>query len=156
MSDSDPFALMEYLMEQFNARKLGFLEVNEAIIWDDINGDKYKAKVKEFYGDRPYQTMRHGFRSKFNGAWIANFGFKRDTAEAAIQEGSADMVAFGNLYCQNDNLVEKFAKGIKPIGDDETTFPHLFKTYYADGPLGYTDLSIYEELENKRREEKAQ
>ena len=84
MSDSDPFALFDYLIEQFNIRKLGFLEVNEAIIWDDINGDKYQAKVKEVYGDKEFKTMRHGYKSKFNGAWIANFGFKKDTAEAAL------------------------------------------------------------------------
>lgn len=46
--DSDPLALMDYLIEQFNERQIAFLEVNEAFTFGG-NNEELKAK---FYADR--------------------------------------------------------------------------------------------------------
>lgn len=61
MNDSDPFALVEYLLKKFNERNLSFVEVNEN--WS-FNPD---PKVRDerhalFYTDKPYKTIREGFR----------------------------------------------------------------------------------------------
>ena len=94
-----------------------------------------------FYADKEQKSLRAIFKSKFNGAWVANFGFNRDTANAIIEAGEADLVSFGNLYCQNSNLVEKFERNIAPT---HLKGPIVWKYYFQPGPEGYTDLSVYE------------
>lgn len=94
-----------------------------------------------FYADKEQKSLRAIFKSKFNGAWVANFGFNRDTANAIIEAGEADLVSFGNLYCQNSNLVEKFERNIAPTFNFP---PNVWLLYFQPGALGYTDLTPYE------------
>lgn len=96
MSDSDPIALMEYLIEEFNKRNLGFLEVNETSSFDIKT---YQAKLEAFYKDKPFKSIREAFRGKFKGTWIANWGFNRDSANEAIEKNECDLVSFGNMFC---------------------------------------------------------
>ena len=96
---------------------------------------------EKFYADKPKKSLRGLLRHKFNGAWIANFQFTKETANAAIEAGEADLVSFGQYFVQNANLVEKFEKGIQPT----LSFPpNLMELYYGHTALGYTDLSPYE------------
>jgi len=60
------------------------------------------------------------------------------------------MVAFGNLYVWNSDLVERWSKGLPvrhPIVTDPRTF--FVQYYYGRGPQGYTDLSVYEQYPQK-------
>lgn len=83
-----------------------------------------------------------------SGAWIANFGFDFESGNEAIEKGTADLVSFGSLYVANDNLVEKFEKGITPNKMSNVEDPKLIQEYiYGEGPLGYTDLSVWEAKE---------
>ena len=82
MSDSDPIALMEYLIDQFNKRNLGFIELNETSTWEIKT---YQAKIDAFYKDKSYKSLREHLRPKFKGTWIANWYFDRDNANVAIK-----------------------------------------------------------------------
>lgn len=95
MTDSDPFALMEYLINELNARKISFLEVNEALTFDDSTNAEKKERI---YAGKDKKTIREHFKSKFNGVWIANYKFTRDLANADIESGKSDAVSFGQLY----------------------------------------------------------
>ena len=68
----------------------------------------------------------------FGGAMIANEKFTKETAEAAIEAGVADAVAFGQLYIANPDLPERFKLGA-PLNKPNSS------TFYAQGPKGYTD-----------------
>lgn len=71
-------------------------------------------------------------RPVFSGPLMVSEGYTRDTAEQALQAGSADLVAFGRSFTANPDLVEKFRTGARLDRDDPATF-------YAGGKVGYVD-----------------
>jgi N-ethylmaleimide reductase len=68
----------------------------------------------------------------FDGALIMNGGFDRDSAEAEISAGRANLIAFGVPYIANPDLVERM-RGEKDLAAPR---PDLF---YAPGAEGYVD-----------------
>ncbi|NEQ39958.1 MAG: hypothetical protein F6K40_28440 [Okeania sp. SIO3I5] len=78
------------------------------------------------------------FREVFSQALIGNCGYKKETAEAAIKSGNADLIAFGRLYISNPDLAERFANNwpLNPISD--------MKTWYSFDPEGYIDFPTYQ------------
>jgi N-ethylmaleimide reductase len=71
-------------------------------------------------------------RSAFNGLFIASGGFDRASAEAALAEKRADLVAFGRPFLANPDLVERMRANAALNAPDMATF-------YTPGPKGYTD-----------------
>ncbi|WP_420969080.1 alkene reductase [Bradyrhizobium sp. B120] len=74
------------------------------------------------------------FRSAFNGPLIAAGCFTKATAEAAIESGLADAVAFGRLFLANPDLPRRFEV-------DGPLSPHDRSTFYGGGEAGYTDYT---------------
>jgi len=71
-------------------------------------------------------------RDMFSGAYIANNGYTRDMAIAAVRDGRADMVAFGRPFIANPDLVERLRQDAPLAGIDPATL-------YGGGAEGYTD-----------------
>ena len=82
--------------------------------------------------DAPSERMLKLIRSRYRGTLIIAGGFDRDTAEAWIAEGRADLIAFGRKFIANPDLPERLRAG-KPLNADDRT------TYYGGGAKGYTD-----------------
>jgi N-ethylmaleimide reductase len=82
-------------------------------------------------------TYRH-FRPLFSGTLIANFGFDRETANAAIEQGEADLISFARPFIANPDRVERFTSGT-PLADADR------ETYYQGGAGGYTSYPRYGE-----------
>lgn len=78
------------------------------------------------------------FRSVFSGALIGNCGYTQATAEAAVQAGHADLIAFGRPYISNPDLVERFANGWELAPDAEMA------VWYSFDAEGYTTFPAYE------------
>jgi N-ethylmaleimide reductase len=78
------------------------------------------------------------FRKVFAGPLMGNGGYTRESADAAIQAGHADMISFGRPFISNPDLVERFLNGwpLNPPADQ--------KIWYSSGPTGYTDFPRYE------------
>ncbi|NEO32206.1 MAG: alkene reductase [Symploca sp. SIO3C6] len=78
------------------------------------------------------------FRGVFEGAIMGNCGYTQDTAEAAIKEGNADLIAFGRPFISNPDLVERFANGwaLNPPAEQNI--------WYSFEKEGYTDFSLYQ------------
>jgi N-ethylmaleimide reductase len=90
--DSDPQALFNYVAEQLAPLKLAFIHI--------IEGQTGGARdVAPF----DYQAMRR----RFAGPWIANNGYTREMALAAVAEGQTDLVAFGRDFISNPDLVRR-------------------------------------------------
>jgi N-ethylmaleimide reductase len=145
MEDSDPFALMDYLVDELNKRNVAFIEFSEAI---SFNPETIKVKAAKIWAGRKERSFREIFKPKFRGAWITNYQMEFDSGNEIIAKGEADFCSFGQYYVCNDNLAEKFRKGIKPSGFYHlvTTDPKLFPVYlYGNDQLGYLDLSVYEQ-----------
>lgn len=79
------------------------------------------------------------FRKVFSGPLIGNCGYTQETAEVAIQEGHADLIAFGRPFISNPDLVERFANGwsLNPPAD--------MSVWYSFDREGYTDFPKYQE-----------
>lgn len=78
-----------------------------------------------------------GLRSAFRGSYMANGGYDRDSAEAAIRSAQADLVSFGTPYIANPDLTERFRRRASlSVGNRAT--------YYSGGAPGYTDYATLE------------
>ena len=78
------------------------------------------------------------FRSVFAGPLMGNCGYEQSTAETAIKEGNADLIAFGRPFISNPDLVDRFANGwpLNPPAD--------LKIWYSFDKEGYTDFPTYQ------------
>ncbi len=74
------------------------------------------------------------FRRVFRGPLIGNCGYTQATAETAIYQGHADLIAFGRPFISNPDLVERFRNGY-PLAADAP----MSDWYLPTGPKGYTD-----------------
>jgi 2,4-dienoyl-CoA reductase-like NADH-dependent reductase (Old Yellow Enzyme family) len=111
MGDSDLAATFGYVARELGRRRMAFLCVREHMAADSL-GPRFKAA--------------------FGGIYIANEGFTATTAQAALDAGWADAVAFGKAFIANSDLVERMRAGAALNKPQAATF-------YASGAEGYTD-----------------
>jgi N-ethylmaleimide reductase len=127
MSDTNPAALFDYIAERLNHFALAYLHIIEPRI-------KGNELVSE--GQHPVATER--LRKIFKGKIIAAGGFEPDTAEAIVENGDADLVAFGRHFVANPDLPSRIKLGL-PLNDYDRT------TFYTFDFHGYTDYPFYEQ-----------
>ncbi len=81
---------------------------------------------------RSPRALAPDLRRCFGGALVLAAGYDKETAEARIADGTADLVAFGQAFVANPDLPERFARSAPLAPADRSTF-------YAGGARGYTD-----------------
>ncbi len=118
MGDSNPAATFGYVTRELGRRNIGFICVREKIGPDSL-GPRMKAE--------------------FGGAYIANEGFTRQSAQAALDAGWADAVAFGKAFLANPDLPCRMHADA-PLN---TPAPD---TFYAGGAEGYVDYPALEQV----------
>ena len=128
MSDSDPAKTFGYAAGQLNRFELAFLHVTEPMRQTD----------------EAVPPVAPLLRSKFKGPFILNDGFNASTGARAIDEGQADLIAFGVPFLANPDLVERFRIGAPLNTPDASTF-------YWGGAKGYTDYPAREGVLVARR-----
>jgi len=79
------------------------------------------------------------FREVFSGPLMGNCGYTQETAETAIKEGVADLIAFGRPFISNPDLVERFANNW-PLNS-----PADMAIWYSFDKEGYIDFPAYKE-----------
>jgi N-ethylmaleimide reductase len=127
MSDSNPAALFDYLTEQLNQFGLAYLHVVEP----RVKGNTVVAE-----GQAPIAAER--LRKIFRGKIIAAGGFEPESAEAVVERGDADLVAFGRHFVANPDLPKRIQLGL-PLN------PYDRNTFYTFDARGYTDYPFYSE-----------
>ena len=110
MGDSTRLETFSYVAEQLGKRGIAFICTREHVADDSIS-----PILKE----------------KFGGVLIANEGFTGESAEAYLNTGKADAVAFGKLFIANPDLPERFEKNA-PLNEPDTS------TFYNGNAEGYT------------------
>lgn len=115
MADSNAPALVEYVARGLQQRGVAFLHLRAAK--HDAPAEVELARIA---------------RENFSGVLIRNGGYTRDAAEADLQAGLADAVAFGMPFIANPDLPARFAQNA-PLNSVDMT------TLYAPGPKGYID-----------------
>jgi 2,4-dienoyl-CoA reductase-like NADH-dependent reductase (Old Yellow Enzyme family) len=111
VGDSDRLGTFSYVARELGERKIAFICARE-------------HKAEDWIGPQ--------LKKIFGGVYIANEGFSQEGAQAVLDAGEADAVAWGKLYIANPDLAERFAAGV-PLNEPNS------KTFYAQGAQGYTD-----------------
>lgn len=79
--------------------------------------------------------LKASMHAAFKGPFILAGGFDRDSAERALADGRADLIAFARSFLANPDLVARMHNSSTLIVPDDSTF-------YTPGPKGYTDYPI--------------
>ena len=75
------------------------------------------------------------YRPMYNGTLMINTNFDQEKGNKVIEEGNADLVAFGKPFISNPDLVERFEQNVELSDWDEDTF-------YQGGKEGYVDYEV--------------
>ncbi|MFA7240070.1 MAG: alkene reductase [Sulfuricellaceae bacterium] len=117
MSDSAPQQTFDHVATALNHFGLAYLHVMQ------VNFDAAKPQPDFDFGQ---------LRRCFKGLYIANGGYDKTRANAALAAGAADLVAFGVPFIANPDLVERMIRNAPLNAPDPATF-------YGGDEKGYTD-----------------
>lgn len=119
VNDSDPEPLFVSAARTLGEMGLAFLDIREP----DFDGTFGKA-------DRP--PLAPSIQAAFGGPLVLNSDYDVPRAQAAVEAGNADAIAFGRLFIANPDLVRRIARGF-PLATSDAT------TWYGGDALGYVD-----------------
>jgi N-ethylmaleimide reductase len=126
MSDSDPGALFSHAVEHLNRFKLAYLHLIEP----RVGGSEL---IRPGQGAIAAEQLRPIFKGKL----LAAGGFEPNTAEAAVENGTLDAVAFGRYFVSNPDLPRRIKEGLPLAKYDRSTF-------YTFDAKGYSDYPAYD------------
>ncbi|WP_029004350.1 alkene reductase [Azorhizobium doebereinerae] len=118
LTDSNPQALFNYVVEKLDALKPVYIHVIEGA----TGGPRDVAPDFDF----------DALRRRFSGTWMTNNGYDRALADQVLAAGKADLVAFGRPFIANPDLVERLRRNA-PLNELDRD------TLYGGGAKGYTD-----------------
>ena len=127
--EPDPMPLYTHVVEKLNPLGLAYLHFIEP-----RSSGAGRAEVN--WQNVPSAMVL--FRPIWKGKLIAAGGFTGETAEAAIAQGHADLIAFGRIFISNPDLPRRLQQGF-PLT------PYDRKTFYGGDEAGYTDYPEYAE-----------
>lgn len=110
--DANPAETFGYVARELGKRKIAFI------------------MAREYEGP---DWLGPQLKQQFGGVYIANERFTKESAEAALERGDADAVAWGKLYIANPDLVERFRSNA-PLNELQAV-----ETWYGHTPEGYVD-----------------
>jgi N-ethylmaleimide reductase len=127
MGSDDYFKQFISVTKMIEKKSIGFLHVMDGLAFGFH--EKGEAMVLE------------DFRSCFSGVLIGNCGYTKETAEKAVHEQKADMIAFGRPYISNPDLVQRMKKDL-PLNPDAS-----MEDWYlsSKGEKGYTDFPTHDD-----------
>lgn len=127
MSDSDPQSTFAYAAASLDELGIAYLHVVEP-----------RIKGTELIAEGEPVAVRH-LRPLFRGTLIAAGGFDLAGAEAIVNSGDADVVAFGRAFISNPDLPERLRLNLPLTPYDRTTF-------YGGDDRGYTDYPFHAQV----------
>jgi N-ethylmaleimide reductase len=120
-------ATYQYLSEQLNSLGIAYIHL---VDHSAMGAPVVPLEIKKL------------IRNNFKNAMILSGGYDKERAEADIQSGLAEFVAFGRPFINNPDLVERLHKNW-PLSQDLK-----MDLFYTADEKGYTDYSIYKSLVN--------
>ena len=125
MGDSDPRALFDHVVSELNGFDLAYLHIIEPRVKGNVVDQEGQAPVAA-------EHLRMIFRNKI----MAAGGFEPESAIAIVDQGKADLVAFGRYFVSNPDLPERI-RNHRPLS------PYDRDTFYTFGAEGYIDYPTY-------------
>lgn len=78
------------------------------------------------------EESKKNLKKAFGGTFIYSGGLNKESAEAVLQDGRGDLVAFGRPFLANPDLVARFKNNVELAQPD-------FNKLYTPGADGYSD-----------------
>ena len=125
VDDSDAPGLFVPAAQMLSDLGIGFLELRE-------------PGPDGTFGKTDVPRLSPEIRKVFTGPLIVNSDYdSADKAQAELDTGDADGIAFGRTFIANPDLPERLRTGA-PLAKDDA------KTWYSQGPEGYVDYPALE------------
>ncbi|MGZ2461707.1 alkene reductase [Rhizobium anhuiense] len=117
VSATDPQGQFNYIVEKLNELGIVYLHVVEGATGGlrDVAPFDYEA-----------------LRRRFGNTYMANNGYDLELATTRLEQGLADLFAFGKPFIANPDLIDRLKTGAPLASLDPATL-------YGGGPAGYTD-----------------
>lgn len=117
--DEETIPTFEYIIKKLNDYNLAYVHLSEP--FNDVSEVPHAVT----------EIAKH-FRPLYNGTLMINAGFTQESGNKVLEEGNADLVAYGKPYISNPDLVERFEHNLELAAYDQDTF-------YTTGKKGFTD-----------------
>lgn len=124
MSDSAPRETFGYAVKALDALDLAYLHLL----------DPSEADLR--HGGTPVPTKE--FRPLYRGNLMVNWDYDKESGNAAIAAGDADLVSYGKLFIANPDLPKRFELDA-PLNEPDPD------TFYGGDEHGYTDYPTLEQ-----------
>lgn len=122
--DEQTIPTFDYIVTKLNEYDLAYLHLSEP--FTDVSNEPLAIQ----------EVAKH-YRPIYKGTLMINSNFDQEKGNKVIEDGVADLVAYGKLFISNPDLVERFSAH-KPLAAwDKDTF-------YTTGAKGYTDYPMIE------------
>lgn len=129
-ADEETIPTFDYIVERLNDYNLAYLHLSEP--FTDVSEVPFLVK----------EIAKH-YRPLYSGTLMINTNFNQERGNEVLEEGDADLVAFGKPFISNPDLPERFALNA-PIAEwDQDTF-------YVPGAKGYIDYPTYRESQESK------
>lgn len=119
--DQDTIPTHEYIVNRLNDYGLAYVHFSEP--FTDVSEVPYAVT----------EIAKH-FRPIYKGLLIINKGFTKESGNQVIEDGYADMVAYGVPFIANPDLVARFEKDAPLNAADQSTFYTFTAKGYNDYP----------------------
>lgn len=119
--DKDTIDTHEYIVNRLNDYGLAYVHLTEP--FTDVSEVPYAVT----------EIAKH-FRPIYKGLLMINKGFTKETGNKIIEDGYADMVAYGVPFIANPDLVARFEKNAPLNTPDQSTFYTFTAKGYNDYP----------------------
>jgi N-ethylmaleimide reductase len=133
ISDSNPEATFSYAAKVLNEYGLAYLHIIEP-----------RVKGVETLDELQHPVASEFLRNVFTGPIISAGGFNGAGAEAILQKGDADLVAFGRFFASNPDLPYRLQHKL-PLNH------YNRDAFWGGNEAGYTDYPVYQDSEFARR-----
>lgn len=127
VNDSNPVPLFEAAAARLDEIGIAFLEMRE-------------PRPTGTRGTPDHPPVHPVMRKVFKGPLALNSDYLGDDAQAALDAGEADAIAFGRTFLANPDLPRRLAEKL-PLN------PQREELFYVGGAEGYTDYPTWDEAQ---------
>lgn len=125
MGDETPQATFGYIVRSLNQWTLAYLHLVEPAVVGTVKDEHFDPRWDEIIGQ---------LRTAWDGVLMIAGGYDPETAEQALIDGRADIIAFGRAFLANPDLPRRIRDGLPLNAPDPSTFFGGDQRGYVDYP----------------------
>jgi len=127
MGDETPQATFGHIVRSLNHWMLAYLHLVEPAVVGTVKDENFDPRWDEIIGQ---------LRAAWDGVLMIAGGYDPETAEQALIDGRADIIAFGRPFLANPDLPRRIRDGLSLNTPDPSTF-------FGGDHRGYVDYPVH-------------